>query len=445
MNDMDNNVEMNLENTTGDLAANLENESIVTDGIADTIHDTAPDTAPAKPEPKRGRGRPKKQIESDMTPEEFARDAVSPAEATEADIIGVLDDDEETKEERELRESLSGKILSASKSDKRNIYNDSDIIALNEEKGLEVTTEEHLRRNAYLRLVTSMKTGAVLEGLILKSEVRKNDEMPTAFVQMENDQIFDIKIKITDLIPKYRLPKEIRGETTKDKLNYLSMLINQRGNSPVSFVITGVDELNCTAEASRIKAMNRMVRADWFERDKRTDDYVIKLGQRMEANVIYVDRGGICVEAHGFEEYIEAKDVSWLRYTDISKAALNKTQSGEVPYKPGDKIIVRIMRLRREVVDGSYKMACHFSIKEAYTNPEVKYYTKFNVGDRVQAEVTHVDENGVFVKLSGLRSGRVRLTDDAVDLPSVGDRCCVRITRMFPENYNINCEMVQRY
>ena len=65
--------------------------------------------------------------------------------------------------------------------------------------------------------------------------------------------------------------------------------------------------------------------------------------------------------------------------------------------------------------------------------------------EKVKAQITHVDENGIFCKLANLRSARIAFSSDNNDVPRVGTFCLVKITRMNEENYQITCELIQKY
>lgn len=388
-----------------------------------------------------------------------------------------------TEEERAnalqvLAEMDERKRIDASKRTKRNLYRTDDVVhAMDDDDLDDLITEEDIRYETFQKLNQSLVSGAILKGKIIKAEVRERNEdnpsMPTAIVQMDNDDYFRIKIPFTDFIPKDRLPESgIQGATAADKLNYMDLLINMRTGANIRFVVKKLDETTGEVIASRTEAMRKTIRDKWFSRDRRTGSYNIKLGDVLVANVLFVDRSRMCVEALGIEKNLDIADVSWIRYSNLKSAPIKpyRNEKGNIEmgsYHAGDLVRVKIVGLVRTYKEYSLRndpdapilrddeiegkrvvpngLRVKFSVKECVENPDKKYFKDFALNEKVEAEITHVDENGIFCKLADKRSGKIYFNSDNVDLPSVGSRCLVKIVKKDEEGYKINCEIVQNY
>lgn len=370
-----------------------------------------------------------------------------------------------------LKEMDERKRIDASKRKKRDLYRSDDFSSADDEDLEDLITEEDIRYENYQKLNQSLISGSMLKGEVVKCVRRNRDsntpEMPTAIVRMENDDYFEIKIPFTDFLPKDRLPEEIRGETAADKLNYMDLLINMRTGAKINFVVRKLDESTGEVIASRTMAMSKLIRDKWFHRDRQGRFDEAYLGKDIVGRVVYVERSRMCVEAMGIEKSLDISEVSWQRYSDLRTAPLKLTKDKVTnatytrAYRPGDSILLRVTGLLRTFRDAEGNIyheneiagkrvrpngiAVKLSAKAVTQNPDEKYYNKFAIGEKVQAEITHVDENGIFCKLAGLRSGKIMFSPDNNDIPQVGSICQVRITRMKEEGYQINCEIVQNY
>jgi hypothetical protein len=392
-------------------------------------------------------------------------------------VIGELSEEEAAVSMEILNQMQDKTVVNASKRQKRSLYNSGTIIGMDDDDLSGLVTEEDVRRTTFNILNQSRIAGSYISGTIIKAMARNKEEgsaeMPTAIVQMENDDYFTIKIPFTDFLPKDRLPEEVRGNSARDKLNYMDMLINARTGAKIRFVVKSIDERTGEVLASRTDAMRANIRKKWFERN-RDGSFVINLGDDVIGNVIYVDRTTICVEAMGLEKVLNIADVSWIRYSDLRDAPLKLTKvpgseqflSG--PYAPGDLIRLRVVGIRRTFRDVSTPenaaqniildekdiagkrvrpngVAVALSAKACTINPDQKFYKDFEIGEKCQAVVTHVDENGIFCKLANKRSGKILFNADTPLIPTVGKRCLVRIVKKDPDGFRISCEVVQSY
>ena len=384
-------------------------------------------------------------------------------------VIGNLDAEAQNQAADFLKAMDERQKITASKAKKRGLYNDdrNATIAMDDADLEDLITDEDIRWETYQKLSASLLSGSVQKGTVFKAAVRSREEgkpgMPTAIITMDDDNYFKIKIPFTDFIPKERM-SEVRGETPADKLNYMDLMINKRTYVQVYFVVKKLDEETGEVIASRTEAMAKISRSKWFERT-RDNKYTINVGTPVLGIVQYVDRAAICVDALGVEKVIDVNDVSWIRYSDLRDAPLRRVASKttrtyeEVPYKPGDPIRLMVTGIKRVFTDAEgntyvddealgkrglrpKQLGVALSVKLCEENPDKRYYNDFELGDKVSAEITYVNDRGIFCKIANKRSAFIRFNANSTALPLVGDKVIVRITGKNDENYQINCDIV---
>ena len=367
----------------------------------------------------------------------------------------------ETLEEMDKRRRID-----ATRREKRDLYRHESYAGMEDDEDDDLIMEEQLRYENFQKLNMSLVSGSVLRGEVMKSMRRSRDpenpEMPTAIVRMENDDYFTIKIPFTDFIAKENLPTVIYGDSAADKLNYMDLLINMRTGAKK------IDEQTGEVLASRTRAMRRIIRDKWFSRDREGRFDVAWLGREVKGRVMSINRYSMIVEAMGIEKTLLIDDISYQRYSDLRSAPLRLSRDEVTgnpilrPYREGDSIMLRITGLKRTFQDAQGNIvednvvgarrdvrplgiAVELNAKDTTVNPDIKYFKSFSVGEKVKAQITHVDENGIFCKLANLRSARIAFSSDNNDVPRVGTFCLVKITRMNEENYQITCELIQKY
>lgn len=373
----------------------------------------------------------------------------------------------ETLEEMDKRRRID-----ATRREKRDLYRHESYAGMEDDEDDDLIMEEQLRYENFQKLNMSLVSGSVLRGEVMKSMRRSRDpenpEMPTAIVRMENDDYFTIKIPFTDFIAKENLPTVIYGDSAADKLNYMDLLINMRTGAKVYFIVQKIDEQTGEVLASRTRAMRRIIRDKWFSRDREGRFDVAWLGREVKGRVMSINRYSMIVEAMGIEKTLLIDDISYQRYSDLRSAPLRLSRDEVTgnpilrPYREGDSIMLRITGLKRTFQDAQGNIvednvvgarrdvrplgiAVELNAKDTTVNPDIKYFKSFSVGEKVKAQITHVDENGIFCKLANLRSARIAFSSDNNDVPRVGTFCLVKITRMNEENYQITCELIQKY
>ena len=241
-----------------------------------------------------------------------------------------------------------------------------------------------------------------------------------------------------------------------------------RTGAKVYFIVQKIDKQTGEVLASRTRAMRRIIRDKWFSRDREGRFDVAWLGREVKGRVMSINRYSMIVEAMGIEKTLLIDDISYQRYSDLRSAPLRLSRDEVTgnpilrPYREGDSIMLRITGLKRTFQDAQGNIvednvvgarrdvrplgiAVELNAKDTTVNPDIKYFKSFSVGEKVKAQITHVDENGIFCKLANLRSARIAFSSDNNDVPRVGTFCLVKITRMNEENYQITCELIQKY
>ncbi len=417
---------------------------------------------------------PRKKKEIVNTLEDMSVESVGSIHNMESDDIVLKEfSEEEAKAAKEaLAEMNERRRIDASRREKRDLYRHESYAGMDDDDDDDLVTEEQLRYENFQKLNMSLRSGSVLRGEVMKSMRRNRDpenpEMPTAIVKMANDDYFTIKIPFTDFIAKENLPKVIYGDTAADKLNYMDLLINMRTGAQIYFIVQKIDEQTGEVIASRTRAMRRIIRDKWFSRDREGRFDVAWLGREVKGRVMSINRSSMIVEAMGIEKTLLIDDISYQRYSDLRTAPLRMSRDEMTgnpvlrPYREGDTVMLRITGLKRTFQDAEGNVvedkvvgdrrdvrplgiSVELSVKETSENPDVKYFKSFSVGEKVKAQITHVDENGIFCKLANLRGAKIMFSSDNNDIPTVNSYCLVRITRMNEENYQIACEIVQRY
>ena len=397
-------------------------------------------------------------------PNEEVSDLVT--EESDEIVLGELNEEERATAENYLKEMDENNKTMASRRRKRLLYrpNRDGIVTMDDDDMDDLVMQEDIRYETFNKLNAAMLSRSYVKGRVFKALARTtSDSMPTAIITMDDDDYFKISIPITDFIPKNTL-EDIRGESARDKLNYMDLLINMRKGAEVYFTVKNLNEQTGEVIGSRTEAMNRITREKWFLR-RRDGTFAINAGDDIRASIQVVSRSNIIVDAFGIEQLIDVNEVSWIRYSDLTTAPLKKERipgTREIistAYKPGDKIMLRVVGIKRVMVDrdgNKYTdtecigktglrpsgIAVRLSAKACVPNPDEIFFNDFEVGDKVDAVVTHVDQNGIFCKLADRRSGLVFYRESSY-IPTPGDRILVRVIKKFPENFRISCELIR--
>ena len=248
---------------------------------------------------------------------------------------------------------------------------DAKVVAIDEK--IKVITNENEKQNMLLDLLESLRAGRILTDMIQGVETYGDE--PCAV-------LYHGEFKV--IIPGKQLvepPEDLRGQPEKEIYRYL---VTKRLGAEVDYVIKGVDQKADVAVASRLDAMYQKRRAYYTGTD-RNGNRLLYEGALAEARVTSVIRPGMFVELFGVDTYVPLKALSYQRWADASEH-----------YQPGDRVIVKIMKLERI---NRNKINVVVSVKHAGENPYDKALKKYTEGNSYIGTVSMINTSGVFVAM----------------------------------------------
>lgn len=249
-----------------------------------------------------------------------------------------------------------------------------DILAIDDELG--VQTEFDKARDKFLDLIESLQTGRYLTGKIQGVEKHSGGEGEPRAVLFHGD--YKVVIMASMLVT---LPQDIRDKEPNDVYYYL---LTKRLGAEIDYVVKGIDPTTGLAVASRKEAMLNK-RRYYYLTPTREGNLRMYEGLVCEARVVSVILDGIFVEIFGVDVYIPLIELSHVRLSDAMGY-----------FEPGDRILVKITRLKREDLN---RIRVSASVKQVVSNPIDKVIDKLEVGSCYAGTVSMADENGIFVNL----------------------------------------------
>lgn len=418
----------------------LPDESVSVDARDITADDPGADAEVYEEEKTRLMEEAAQQAD-DVTEEMDVKENKSLAAEAEAKANALLDNEDEfdalsqndpPEDEEDDENSPFYGINRASRRKRRNMYNSgNNILAVGDV--LEADTPQKRLKAALVQLEASRKGGTILTGRIIGSETMPNS-YPCAKILYDG---WSILIPITELIPKEMMPEDL-GSTPAERAVRMSRLIEAREGATIDFIVRGVDEAGRFAVASRLDAMALMRASYYWRRNRATGNYIISEGQVVEGRVQYANSNGIGVEAFGKEGFVRATECSWKRINPRDV------------FVPGDKILVKVVKIERTVEGNTRTLTTRMSVKEAYPNQNEIYFDQFKVGQRYAAKVTWVDENGIYCQVGDFEAGEVvqarcMFPKGNRKPPKEGDVIQVVIRSKHEENNFITCDITGRF
>ena len=134
-----------------------------------------------------------------------------------------------------------------------------------------------------------------------------------------------------------------------------------------------------------------------------------------------VIRDGIFFELFGIDVYIPLRELSYIRLVDAVGY-----------YIPGDRILVKIMRLYRDDPEDIHVVA---SAKRVAINPQDKAIEKIVIDNNYAGTVSMLDSNGIFVQLDIGIECKCKFPPRA--RPPKGARVVVKISGVDPETRRV--------
>ena len=412
------------------------------------------ETAEASPEEVAEADNPSEATESEENTEEVKEKEAAPTPAKKArrkkkkKVKEVVDTTLPSKargnksffkeyvKNKKKKDTITGRKKTATKKQKKELYNIDGFISSNEEVGF--ITPQKVAKEDYLNLTASYKSYARLKGVIAGVAKYDNIQLPCAKILFGE---WTVLIPIDHLIPNNCLPAAIDGSSAEKKRS-MATLVRMREGCEVSFVVVGMDETAQIAVGSVTRAQAQIRNNYWFQKTRgQGSHYRIEEGTLLEGMVTGVYGRWLCVDALGVESRV-----------DVSECSYNRITLSDYFYA-GQSVPVKVKKItnRKEGVknaDGSWKtppvVEAEYSIKEALPNPKIKYFRQFEIGEVYKATVTHVDASGVYVLLAGVAEAMCFYQTGEANVPMIGDQFMVRVVKKNPDTCDINCEIFRR-
>lgn len=320
-------------------------------------------------------------------------------------------------------------LTKAGKRKKKEMYRDNSIITIGDAPA--IASEGEKKKQAYLELVTSLKTKTPLKGIISSSRVIA-DHLTAVILYGDIQVLIPVeKLAVFDIT--------IHG-TEKEQATFKRMLVNQRLGAEVEFIVEQIKESDRLAIGNRVAALTKRKKEYFLTRD-RHDKFKINEGDKAEARIVYTAIDRIGIELFGFECDLRQKDISYTRIADVTQ-----------DYEPGDIIAVKVMHIEREIVEVEGKkkwdFKCSVSAKEAQPDPRKEHFYYYAEGTGSLADVTQIDESGVYVRLGG-KTGKmdalIPFGQNAQIDPSItkGTRLQVQITHVDEDQLRLFARIVR--
>ncbi len=309
-------------------------------------------------------------------------------------------------------------VVSAGKKAKRKLYNNGMVYT--KEDGLvrqNITNSE--RRKEYLEIVASARSGKILTGVCKNYRETENGQI-LACVNFGKNFIVDIPVeRFCDLSQQPpEVVYDIEHGTSEARAYRLKMIIQNRFDSEVTFIVRYADERTGLVFGDHLMAMSRECREYYTSRHDNSP--TLRPGMNVEAQIVQTNRIGVWVECFGAEAFITADEIDWLRRADISEQ-----------YQKGQKVFIHIMEVHPHQITQDGKITnvikLKASIKQMTDNPNELYFDKYQEGQHGIAEVTQITDKGVFVIFANKISVLCSLPGREEN-PDIGDRCDVSIT-----------------
>ena len=304
-------------------------------------------------------------------------------------------------------------IAKASKKDKKEMYRSEHVVT--EFGDEEVETEATLLRRDYLELVASAKSGKILEGVVTGYRYAGEYQKSTVLAEIEySTGLFMI------LIPSYLMyDYEVSNYIEPGKIKVIENNIQRRIGSRIKFIVRHVDEKEQIAYADRLFAQS-IIGYENYIRPTRDGKPRITEGMIVKGQVIYTTSKGIIVEALGTDILVRKEELMWSYVGDAREE-----------FSVGDSVNIKIKKVEEITVEKNgtnYRLVvASGSVKEATVNHKAKLFDQFKVDGIYSAEITYVEEAGVFCRLRGKVDALIALPRYGIN-PQRGQQRLVKIT-----------------
>ena len=278
-------------------------------------------------------------------------------------------------------------IAKANKNTRKEMYRSEHVVT--EYGDEEIETDSILLRQDFLELVASAKSQKILKGKITGFRYAGETRKSTLLAEIEySSGLFLV------LIPSYLLyDHEITEHIDPAKQQIIENNIQRRIGSEVRFIVRHVDEKEQLAYADRLMAQsitgfNNYLREGRDGKPRVVNDMIVK------AQVIYVVSRGVVVDALGVDITIPKDELSHYYVGDAREE-----------FQVGDSVNVRVTNISEKSViknNSKYRLVtAEGSVKNAIPNHKKQLFDQFKVDGVYSADVTYVEESGVFCRLRG--------------------------------------------
>lgn len=279
-------------------------------------------------------------------------------------------------------------LSKASKKDKAEMFRSEHIVT--EYGDEEVENDATRLRNEQMELLASSQSQKILEGTIVGYKYAGEQRKSTILVEIGyGDGLFTIYIPVYLL---FDYDMENQEKYVSEEMNkQLEAIVSKRIGATVKFVVKNVDQKTRTAFADRLKAMDIMGQVN-YKRPLDDGKPRIVEGMLVKANVQQVMSQYILVDALGAEIKIPRAELSHFHVGNAREE-----------FHVGDHVVVRVSNITslttRKNNDKYTLITADGSIKDATKDPKPRLFEKYKVDGRYAAEVTYVEEIGVFCRL----------------------------------------------
>ncbi len=297
-------------------------------------------------------------------------------------------ENEDVNKEVALKSSrFAFELAKATKKDKKNMYRSEHVIT--EFGDEDIVTESTQLKEDYLELVASAKSQKILEGKITGFRYAGETRKSTILADIEfGTGLFSV------LIPSYLLyDYEMSKYVEPDKIIAIENNILRRIGSRVKFIVRHVDEKAKTAYADRLEAQSILGIGNYVKNTRDGRPRIFE-GLIVKSQIILTTQKGITVDALGADITIKREELSHSYVGDA-----------RAEFKVGDYVNVKIGKVSEVTVEKNgtnYRLVkATGSVKDATPNRKEALFHQFKVDSIQSAEVTYIEESGVFCRLKG--------------------------------------------
>ncbi len=364
-------------------------------------------------------------------PEQRDRDEIAKEEENELQEA-VHKAEEAAKSHKKHMDLYERKLETASRSAKRSLYEDSDVIPLKDK--VSFSSDGDRKRQDMLELIDSQKSKKVLTGTVVAMVM--TGKIPCAMVKF--GEFYRVIIPYDWFVIEREYDKKILAEMMpSDQLSQKRFMINQRIFSEVDFIVHSIDEENEVIVGNRVQAMQKKMRNWYLGRSPKTKEYLLEAGKCVEARVVFSTSDYVTIEVFGKEARLTAEDLSWRFIPDIS-----------AEFKVGSTVPVLITALEREKVDKkTYNIRAKYSVKLARPDNRLVYFNKYPVNAMVSGIVVGVNEYGIFTRIEDINGGMdilCQFSDYEDEIPPVNTKVLVQIMQKNEERMRIFGRIVKK-